>query len=67
MTKEVVSNYINVNFVPNGGQKITISEVWENRYRVNIWTEEPCSISHSFFIKVKDGEVVSCNPPITAA
>lgn len=67
MTKEVVSKYIDKNFVPNAGQKVTILEVWDNRYRVNIWTEEPCSISHSFFIKVKDGEVVLCNPPIVAA
>ena len=46
--------------------------VFDDKWRVNIWTQSYSSvrvtpvysISHSFFLTIQNGEIVSSNPPI---
>lgn len=67
MTKELISKYIQEKFLPNQDQRITINEVWKNRFRVNIWEEDPNRVTYSFFIKTDKNEIIYCNPSIVAA
>ena len=50
----------------------TVINVFEDKWRVNVWTQHWSSvrvtpvnkISHSFFLKIQNGEIVHSNPPI---
>jgi hypothetical protein len=64
MTKETVKNYIEKYYVPGSHEDIKVGEIWENRYRVNVWTYNPPKIKASFFVRVENNEVTYCNPPL---
>jgi len=66
MTVEIVEKYIKENYHPSSRQAIDVHELWDNRYRVNIWDFDPNRITASFFIRVKDGEVSHCSPQLSA-
>ena len=50
----------------------TVINVFEDKWRVNVWTQHWSSvrvtpvnkISHSFFLTIQNGEIVHSNPPI---
>ena len=50
----------------------TVVNVFDDKWRVNIWTQSYSSvrvtpvysISHSFFLTIQNGEIVSSNPPV---
>ena len=50
----------------------TVTNVFEDKWRVNVWTQHWSSvrvtpvnkISHSFFLTIQNGEIVNSNPPI---
>ncbi len=62
----VVSDFMKQYYVPSSEDNINIKEVWDGRYRVNVWcnSDERTYIKDSFFIKVRDKEVVFCDPPL---
>lgn len=64
----IVLDFINKYYIPSSEDNVTIKELWDERYRVNIWAkkeEEICShIKDSFFIKVRDKEIIFCDPPL---
>lgn len=62
--ESVVFKYINKHFMPHRDQTVTIKEVWQDRFRVNIWEDDPPKIKNSFFIRVKDGKVIDSDPPL---
>lgn len=47
---------------PNGFIKCVAKKVYDNRYRVNVWTED--GIPFSYFIIFEKGEIVYCNPKL---
>ena len=66
MTVEIVEKYIKEHYLPSRSQMINIMELWDNRYRVNIWDFDPNRITDSYFIKVNEGKVSQCSPQISA-
>ena len=66
MTVAIVEKYIKEHYLPSRSQMVNVMELWDNRYRVNIWDFDPNRITDSYFIKVKEGEVSHCSPQISA-
>lgn len=64
MSESIVRKFINKHYMPHMEQTVTIKQVWENRFRVNIWEEDPPKIKDSFFVRVKDGKVLDTDPPL---
>ena len=50
----------------------TVRNVFDNKWRVNVWTQHYTSqritpvhhISHSFFLTIQNGEITHSDPPI---
>jgi hypothetical protein len=53
--KEFVENHTSIGV----DQFVQVNEVWDNRYRVNIWQTNPNKITKSFFVKAS-GEQFFC-------
>ena len=68
LSDNTVLDFINKYYIPSSDDNITIKEVWDERYRVNVWTKKEEEIwphiKDSFFIKVRNKEVVFCDPPL---
>lgn len=61
---KMIEDYICLYRSLSSNEKLRITEVWENTFRVNIWGSNPNWINDSYFIKVREGQIVECNPPI---
>ena len=66
MTVAIVEKYIKEHYLPSRSQMVNVMELWDNRYRVNIWDFDPNRITDSYFIRVNKGEVTHCSPQISA-
>lgn len=60
----LVEKYIQDNLKIETGERIVVTELWERRYRVNVWQYNPNQVNHSFFIIIRDNEISYCNPAI---
>lgn len=51
---------------PKDFMKIDAINVYDNRYRVNIWVKNDngAKISDNFFVKFDSGQIISCDPPL---
>ena len=52
---------------PKDFLKIDAINLYDNRYRVNIWVKEDgrgAKIIDNYFIKFTDGQIVGCEPPL---
>lgn len=58
-----VEKYIKENAVLDSDEKVVVKELWNNRYRVNVWKEDPNYISQSYFVRVSESGIL-CNPSI---
>jgi len=49
---------------PKDFLKIDAIHLYDNRYRINVWTrgESGAKISDNFFVKSNDGTILSCDP-----
>ena len=63
MIKEIVLKILGK---PKDFMKIDTINVYDNRYRVNIWVKgnNGAKISDNFFVKFENGQIVSCDPPL---
>ncbi len=66
MTVAIVEKYIKEHYLPSRSQMVNVMELWDNRYRVNIWDFDPNRITASYFIRVSEGKVSQCSPQISA-
>ena len=41
-------------FPERKGERRDIRTLWDNRFRVNFWNEEPTRITRSYFVRVDD-------------
>jgi len=57
-----ILDYLEKFYIPSSDEKIEVCEVWSDRYRINI--RENNKIKASFFIRLNDGDVIYCNPPL---
>lgn len=64
MTGKIVKEYVEKYYLPASDEEVKVGELWENRYRANVWSYNPPRIKASFFVKVENSEVVYCNPPL---
>ena len=66
MTVAIVEKYIKEHYLPSRSQMVNVMELWDNRYRVNIWDFDPNRITDSYFIRVSEGKVSQCSPQLSA-
>jgi hypothetical protein len=60
-----VEEYISKNAILDSDDKVVVKELWDQRYRVNIWKYNPNRITQSFFVRVSESGI-ECNPSIGA-
>jgi len=61
-----VKEYVEANAILDSDDKVVVNELWDGRYRANVWKYNPNKIVQSFFIRVDDSGVVECNPTLGA-
>ncbi len=66
MTVEIAQEYVKVNGVLDSDDHLQARELWDNRFRVNVWKYDPNRIVQSYFVKVSDSGVVDCSPKLGA-
>jgi len=67
MTQEIVEKYMDENAFLNSDQKVRIKEVYDGRFRVNVWESDPVNrIASSYFIRANESGVIYCNPQLGA-
>ncbi len=72
LINERIKEYVFENLgQPKNLYRLDIRSLWENFYRINMWSVDSSSIietyvlSDSFFIEISEGgEVIACNPEI---
>jgi len=61
MSKSVdVKTYVEENAVLDSDDHVIVKELWDGRYRANVWKYDPNRISQSFFVTVNESGV-SCS------
>lgn len=60
-----VKQYIEQHAVLDSDDHVVVKELWNSRYRVNIWKHDPNRIVRSYFVHVTESGV-SCNPSLGA-
>jgi len=63
---KVADEYVRENAILDSDDHIVTKELWDNRFRVNVWKYNPNRIAQSFFVRVGESGVVECNPQIGA-
>lgn len=64
MTKDIVKQYIDQYYLPGSDEEVKVKEVWDGRYRADVWVYNPPKIKKSFFVMVENEKVSYCNPPL---
>ena len=67
MDVETVTKYVEDNILLDSDDHIVTKELWDGRYRVNVWKYDPKNaIVKSFFIQTDESGVILCSPQIGA-
>jgi len=66
MTAELATAYVQENGILDSDDHLQVRELWEGRYRVNVWKYNPNKIVQSFFVRTNESGVVDCNPSLGA-
>ena len=61
-----VKQYVEDNAILDSDDKVVVKELWDGRYRVNVWKHDPNRIVQSYFIQSDASGVVSCSPSLGA-
>jgi hypothetical protein len=62
---QTVEQYVNDNAIIDSDEKVVVKELWDGRYRVNVWKYDPNRISQSFFVTVSESGI-ECSPSLGA-
>ena len=60
-----IEQYIKDHAILDSDEKVVVRELWDGRYRVNIWKHDPNRISQSYFVRVSESGV-ECSPELGA-
>ena len=61
-----IKEYVEKNAILDSDDKVVVKELWDGRYRANVWKYDPNRIVQSYFIHTDGSGVVSCNPSLGA-
>ena len=65
MVSNTVKEFVEQHAVLDSDEKIVVRELWDGRYRVNVWKYNPNRITQSYFVRVGESGV-QCSPDIGA-
>ena len=61
-----VKEYVEKTAILDSDDKVVVKELWDGRYRVNIWKYNPNRIVQSYFIQSDGDRILECNPNMGA-
>ena len=61
-----VVDYVKEKAILDSDDHIVARELWDGRYRVNVWKYNPNRIVKSYFIHVSESGSFECHPSIGA-